>query len=1042
MFRMIRENDVSNLEQKIVADLKIFERLSCPDAVGRTESDIQSDIKLLLLSGDFNLETPRLEEQIGDGSQRRIDIAIGATVIEVKKSLTDASHLSTYEAQLGGYVATRIEQNGSRYNGILTDGKLWFLYETDPADQSFKRRATFDLATKEQGQDLVEWLRAVLSIHDHIRPTPKSIEAYLGSSSPSYAQDRAYLSGLYSSVGEVDPTVGLKRELWARLLRSALGTSFTDVDDLFIDHTLLVIEATAIGHAVMGIPLAEIAADPRALLNGSAFEDAGIHNAVEAGFFDWVLATADGARFVQHVVRRVSMFDWNETEHDVLKVLYESVINAETRKGLGEYYTPDWLAEGVIEKAVTSPLTQKVLDAASGSGTFVYHAVRKVVQEATLAGWDNRKMLNHIQNHVFGLDIHPVSVALARITYLLALGDKLLEDRDELWIPVHLGDSIQWHQNAEGDEDSIKINTEGVDLTVAQKAHATLFDFGKILAFPLSSIDDPGTFDRLVTAMTDRAKTHTDASKKRPKVGGILNSYGIQPGPDFDTLSETFNLLCDLNAEGRDSIWGYFVRNQVRPLWLSMKSRRVDVLVGNPPWVSYRFMTADMQTQFKAFSEARNLWHGFKVATHQDLVGLFTVRAVEKYLNEGGTFGLVVPLAVLSRQQYEGFRDGVWGPSLRGEISEMWDLEDVRPKGDLFPVPAGVIYGKKHSATIGITNETVPHGSPSEKVVLSGLRDRSGWAKTKAQLSFTVTPNRAIGADSIGQSPYRNIVTQGATIVPRVLFFVNESEGNSKLGQSAGRVSVTSARTNLEKAPWKNIPSLSGVVEKRYVRRVHLGSTVVPFRALPPWKAVLPLEKDELIPAEKISDAAPGLSRWWADASNIWEAHKTKASKLNLWESLNFQNKMQKQLGSTKYRVVYSASGNSLVATILDDPQEIIEHALYWLPARSLDEARYLNVILNAPVTTSEVSEYQSKGLFGNRHFDTYVWMLPFPVFDSSDDLHQSISALGADCEAVAEGVDLDGVQFQAARKRVRAAFENAGLTERMNNLVGELINP
>lgn len=73
---MIRENNVSNLEQKIVADLNIFERLSCPDAVGRTESDIQSDIKLLLLSGNFNLETPRLEEQIGDGSQRRIDIGV------------------------------------------------------------------------------------------------------------------------------------------------------------------------------------------------------------------------------------------------------------------------------------------------------------------------------------------------------------------------------------------------------------------------------------------------------------------------------------------------------------------------------------------------------------------------------------------------------------------------------------------------------------------------------------------------------------------------------------------------------------------------------------------------------------------------------------------------------------------------------------------------------------------------------------------------------------------------------------------------------
>ncbi len=45
-----------------------------------------------------------------------------------------------------------------------------------------------------------------------------------------------------------------------------------------------------------------------------------------------------------------------------MKVLYESVIGAETRKSLGEYYTPDWLAEAVVEQTVTDPLTQRVLD--------------------------------------------------------------------------------------------------------------------------------------------------------------------------------------------------------------------------------------------------------------------------------------------------------------------------------------------------------------------------------------------------------------------------------------------------------------------------------------------------------------------------------------------------------------------------------------------------------------------------------------------------------------------------------------------------------
>src|SRR5699024_2666202 len=164
-----------------------------------------------------------------------------------------------------------------------------------------------------------------------------------------------------------------------------------------------------------------------------------------------------------------------------------------------------------------------------------------------------------------------------------------------------------------------------------------------VLVFPLASIDDPGTFDSLVTDLTDQAKECTNDNPRVPSIRWIFKKYGILDQNDVDTLTETFQILCDLNKRGRDSIWGYFVRNLVRPLWLSMRSRRVDVLVGNPPWVAYRYMTPDMQEQFQEFSKQRNLWAGKNGATHQGLVRLFIVRSVEKYLNDGGTFAFVTP---------------------------------------------------------------------------------------------------------------------------------------------------------------------------------------------------------------------------------------------------------------------------------------------------------------------------------------------------------------------------------------------------------------
>ena len=116
---------------------------------------------------------------------------------------------------------------------------------------------------------------------------------------------------------------------------------------------------------------------------------------------------------------------------------------------------------------------------------------------------------------------------------------------------------------------------------------------------------------------------------------------------------------------------------------------RVDVLVGNPPWLAYRFMPPDMQKRYKKLSEQRGLWAGGKVTTHQDLSDLFVVRAVEQYLTNGGRFGFVMPAGTLSRRQFEGFRSGYYealGVTTAVEFSTPWDLRGVTP--DIFPMPA------------------------------------------------------------------------------------------------------------------------------------------------------------------------------------------------------------------------------------------------------------------------------------------------------------------------------------------------------------------
>ncbi|HLT40989.1 MAG TPA: hypothetical protein VK034_32150, partial [Enhygromyxa sp.] len=60
--------------------------------------------------------------------------------------------------------------------------------------------------------------------------------------------DRASVAELYARHRE-HPGVQSKRTLWAGLLTTVLGTQFSDDDELFIDHTLLVSAAKLIAHA-------------------------------------------------------------------------------------------------------------------------------------------------------------------------------------------------------------------------------------------------------------------------------------------------------------------------------------------------------------------------------------------------------------------------------------------------------------------------------------------------------------------------------------------------------------------------------------------------------------------------------------------------------------------------------------------------------------------------------------------------------------------------------------------------------------------------
>jgi hypothetical protein len=413
----------------------------------RSEADIQSDIRHFILTAPFELEDADLADVLLEtpvGDRRRIDIESGSTVIEVKRDLRRERVRRDAEDQLAGYVSVRTDQTGMRYVGVLTDGTDWTCYYL--VDGTLREVSSIHVQAESGDRDrLVIWLEGVLATTHQISPTPQNIEQRLGIQSSSYKLDRATLAALYESNRDL-PTVRIKRMLWSKLLTSALGSQFEDSNELFIDHTLLINTSEVIAHAVLGLAAERLS--PASLLSGEKFDEAGVYGVVESDFFDWVIEVDGGDTFVRTLAKRLARFVWADVDQDILKILYENFIGSETRKRLGEYYTPDWLAEAVVANAVSDPLRERALDPACGSGTFLFHAVRRYIAQAEASGMSTSEVLGGVTNHVLGMDLHPVAVTLARVTYLLAIGRDRLADpsRGTIQIPVYLGDSLQWRE--------------------------------------------------------------------------------------------------------------------------------------------------------------------------------------------------------------------------------------------------------------------------------------------------------------------------------------------------------------------------------------------------------------------------------------------------------------------------------------------------------------------------------------------------------------------------------------------------------------------
>lgn len=404
-----------------------------------------------------------------------------------------------------------------------------------------------------------------------------------------------------------------------------------------------------------------------------------IVNFLEGDYFSWYLYVIDKslADNIAELVRRLNDYEIAtpqlepEFAMDLLKRLYQYLMPREIRYSLGEYYTPDWLAEYLLkEVGLTTdrfesntsnryqPLELRVLDPACGSGTFIIAYIKQLRKYA-----EEHHILDLLPNYILknknvvGYDLNPIAVLTAKTNYLLLIGDLLRDVKGEIEIPIYLTDSLQI-----GRETSVQGSVYKIKTTVEEFEFLTdIVDDEKLLTNILREIEICLNNRYSVEEFVDRIKDKNLDDKY------IYN------------LKEIYSKFLKLEKENKNGIWLAILRNSLAPL----RQGKFDYVIGNPPWVNWENIASDYKDRIKSlYKEYEILPKNTNAATKIDISMLFVYRCVDKYLKDEGYLAFLINDAAFKAMAGNGFRRFRFkkGEEVKYfELLKVYDLVDINP---------------------------------------------------------------------------------------------------------------------------------------------------------------------------------------------------------------------------------------------------------------------------------------------------------------------------------------------------------------------------
>lgn len=772
---------------------------------------------------------------------------------------------------------------------------------------------------------------------------------------------------------------------WANYISVALGSKKEINVELFRKYVILYYISILSVAKVL-----DIKTNTYDIINGNAFLAKGILNFTSDEDFFNVLDYKN--KVIEDIEEELNQYDFKQgnIDKDFFRLLYEELILPSDRHSLGEFYTPEWLANYLVEELVSKD--NVILDPSCGSGTFLKLAIRKKM------GLGSKE----IETQIVGFDINPISVIISKANVILELKKAIPI------IPVFVADSLMPElkiKQKQLSSEYVKINFEEV-----VNGYGTGEFYYK-----------PDGRDLTPKEMHDYIRKMEKAAKKEIEINGDL----LQNRDLIEKIS-------DLITAGKNHIWFFILQNIYNPYYYRGK---VDTILGNPPWLTYKDVESPVRQHFlDTLYLDYGLGSGSQNKTQQDMAAFFIARSQEYLRNKyDSKIGFVLTRAIFDGAQYDAIRRAA---NNLPNISKVYDLGlKLNPFRRSSCI---VIFDFKNNSNeingvVLDTTEKVKTNKPPKII------------ETKKKFYINITKNESgIGTIKLkGNSEnisYKEEFKQGASIVPRPYYFVqiNEKYDYGFNVSCASEYSI-SFNKRKRKKDWYTFPN-NTIVEKHLLYPVITGETINKYKCSAK-KAVLPIingsfifkqvkeinhyviklidnvdaEIYKLIKSEKsgneneeiIKQLFQKLSNIYQDFENDWEALRSskfdlkskgkQSQKMGILNWLNYNNKLLTQFkDKKKYLVVYNMSGKAMKCVVIKNTNNsqnfnkpIIDYECYYYGTDNKIEAYYLCGILNSEFL---FKKFADSGLKSERHITKKIFELGIPRFENTNKKHIKIA--------------------------------------------------